>query len=63
MPGTHKLDIKAMLAESGDHDRPPDAIPLVCQPGEAAVVNRQRQRERRTHRGRKIAIATATPRG
>ena len=57
-----QLDIKAMLAES-NHDRLPDAIPLVCQPGDETLVNRQRQRERRTHHGRKIAIATATPRG
>ena len=44
VPGTHKrgkLDIKAMLAESNDDDRLPDAIPLVCQPGDVTVVNRQ----------------------
>ncbi len=43
VPGTHKLrkiDIKAMIAEAGS-ERLPDAIPLVCGPGDVAICNRQ----------------------
>jgi len=43
LPGTHKLrqvDIAAYVAEAGS-DRLPDAIPLVCAPGDVAIVNRQ----------------------
>lgn len=43
LPGSHKLqtvDIAA-LAERAGSDRLPDAVPLVCAPGDVAVVNRQ----------------------
>lgn len=41
--GSHKqrtVDIAAMAADAGS-DRLPDAVPLVCAPGDVAVVNRQ----------------------
>ena len=44
MPGTHrqgKLDIKAMVAENGGSERLPGAVPLVCEPGDVTLVNRQ----------------------
>ncbi|MEQ9638622.1 MAG: phytanoyl-CoA dioxygenase family protein [Alphaproteobacteria bacterium] len=44
MPGTHKLgraNIKQMVAENGGDDRLPGAVPLVCQPGDVTMVNRQ----------------------
>ena len=44
MPGTHKLgklDIKAMVAENGGCERLPGAVPLVCEPGDVTMVNRQ----------------------
>ena len=44
VPGTHrmgKVDIKAMVAEAGGTDRLPQAVPLVCGPGDVAVTNRQ----------------------
>ena len=44
MPGTHKrgkLDIKAMVAANGGSERLPDAVPLVCRPGDVTMVNRQ----------------------
>jgi len=43
LPGTHKqrsVDIGALVAAAGS-DRLPDAIPLVCAPGDVAIVNRQ----------------------
>lgn len=43
VPGTHKLrsvDIAGMVAAAGS-DRLPDAIPLVCAPGDVAITNRQ----------------------
>ena len=43
VPGSHrqgKLDIKAMAAEAGS-DRLPDAVPLLCQPGDFAMTSRQ----------------------
>ncbi len=43
VPGTHKMrdvDIPGMVAEAGS-DRLPHAVPLVCQPGDVAVTNRQ----------------------
>jgi hypothetical protein len=43
VPGSHligKADIKAMVDEVGS-DRLPDAIPIVCDPGDVAVTNRQ----------------------
>jgi len=43
VPGTHRqgrLDIKAMRDAKGT-DRLPDAVPLICGPGDIAVTNRQ----------------------
>jgi ectoine hydroxylase-related dioxygenase (phytanoyl-CoA dioxygenase family) len=43
VPGSHKLgkvDIKAMVAKAGT-ERLPDAVPLVCKPGDVAITNRQ----------------------
>ncbi|MGI9408594.1 MAG: phytanoyl-CoA dioxygenase family protein [Hyphomicrobiaceae bacterium] len=43
VPGTHrqgKVDIKAMVAAAGS-DRLPNAVPLVCAPGDIAITNRQ----------------------
>ncbi len=43
VPGSHKLgkvDIKAMVAAAGT-ERLPDAVPLVCKPGDVAITNRQ----------------------
>lgn len=43
IPGTHrdgKADIKAMVAEAGS-ERLPQAVPLVCKPGDIAITNRQ----------------------
>lgn len=43
VPGTHKLnrvDIAAMCAEAGS-DRLPDAVPMVCAPGDVVISNRQ----------------------
>lgn len=43
IPGSHKrgkVDIKAMVAEAGT-ERLPDAVPLVCKPGDVAITNRQ----------------------
>ncbi|MFM1991591.1 MAG: hypothetical protein RJA99_4548 [Pseudomonadota bacterium] len=43
VPGSHKLrrvDIKAMCAAAGS-DRLPDAVPIVCAPGDVAITNRQ----------------------
>lgn len=43
VPGTHKLrkvDIAQMVADAGS-DRLPDAVPLVCKPGDVAMTNRQ----------------------
>ena len=43
VPGTHKinkLDIKAMVDEAGT-ERLPDAVPMVCRPGDVAICNRQ----------------------
>ena len=43
VPGSHrmgKVDIKAMVAAAGS-DRLPDAVPLVCAPGDVAITNRQ----------------------
>ena len=44
VPGTHKkgrADIKRMVAENGGSDQLPDAIPLLCEPGDVTMVNRQ----------------------
>ncbi|MYD44044.1 MAG: phytanoyl-CoA dioxygenase family protein [Gammaproteobacteria bacterium] len=43
VPSSHakgKLDIKQMLQDAGS-DRLPDAVPLICAPGDVAIVNRQ----------------------
>ena len=43
VPGSHRgarADIKAMVAAAGS-DRLPDALPLICAPGDVAIVNRQ----------------------
>ena len=43
VPGSHKLgkiDIKAMVAEAGS-ERLPEAVPIICQPGDVAITNRQ----------------------
>ncbi len=43
VPGSHKrgkIDIKAMATEAGS-DRLPDAVPLLCNPGDVAICNRQ----------------------
>lgn len=44
VPGTHKLgkiDIKKLVAENSGLDQLPDAVPLMCQPGDVTIVNRQ----------------------
>jgi hypothetical protein len=43
VPGSHrrgKADIKAMVAAEGS-DRLPEAVPLICAPGDVAITNRQ----------------------
>lgn len=42
VPGSHhgKADIKAMCKEAGS-ERLPDAVPLICEPGDVAFCNRQ----------------------
>lgn len=43
VPGTHrrgKVDIKALVAAAGS-DRLPEAVPLICKPGDVAITNRQ----------------------
>jgi hypothetical protein len=43
VPGSHKrgrADIKAMVAAAGS-ERLPDAVPLICKPGDVAITNRQ----------------------
>jgi ectoine hydroxylase-related dioxygenase (phytanoyl-CoA dioxygenase family) len=43
VPGSHangKADIKAMVDKAGA-ERLPDAVPLVCKPGDVAITNRQ----------------------
>ncbi|MCH9673448.1 MAG: phytanoyl-CoA dioxygenase family protein [Gammaproteobacteria bacterium] len=44
VPGTHhdgKIDIRERLATTGGTDRLPDAVPMLCQPGDVAICNRQ----------------------
>lgn len=44
MPGTHKLgrlDIKSLVAANGGSEQLPGAVPLLCQPGDVTIVNRQ----------------------
>jgi hypothetical protein len=43
VPGSHamgKVDIKTMVADAGT-ERLPQAVPLVCKPGDVAITNRQ----------------------
>lgn len=43
VPGTHKLgklDIMKMVADAGS-ERLPDAVPIVCNPGDVVICNRQ----------------------
>ena len=43
VPGSHKLgkiDIKALVETAGT-DRLPDAVPMLCEPGDVAICNRQ----------------------
>jgi len=43
VPGSHKLgklDIRRMVAEAGT-ERLPDAVPIICAPGDVAITNRQ----------------------
>jgi ectoine hydroxylase-related dioxygenase (phytanoyl-CoA dioxygenase family) len=43
VPGSHRLrkvDIRAMCAAAGS-DRLPEAVPIVCAPGDVAITNRQ----------------------
>ncbi|NKB98696.1 MAG: phytanoyl-CoA dioxygenase [Pseudomonadales bacterium] len=44
MPGTHKLgkiDIKQRVADNGGSERLPGAVPLLCNPGDVTIANRQ----------------------
>ncbi len=44
VPGSHKMgriDIKALVRNNGGSDNLPNAIPLICQPGDVTLVNRQ----------------------
>ncbi|MBT8114993.1 MAG: phytanoyl-CoA dioxygenase family protein [Arenicella sp.] len=43
VPGSHKvgkIDIKALVAELGS-ERLPDAVPIICNPGDVVICNRQ----------------------
>ena len=43
VPGSHKLgkaDIRAMVAAAGT-ERLPEAVPIICRPGDVAITNRQ----------------------
>jgi ectoine hydroxylase-related dioxygenase (phytanoyl-CoA dioxygenase family) len=43
VPGSHavgKADIRKMVAQAGS-DRLPEAVPLICSPGDVAMTNRQ----------------------
>jgi len=44
IPASHrsgKLDIKSLVHENGGSEQLPGAVPLICQPGDVTVVNRQ----------------------
>lgn len=44
MPGSHKsgkIDIKGLVAENDGSEYLPGAVPLLCQPGDVTIVNRQ----------------------
>ena len=41
IPGSHKqgkLDIKGMIAANGGSDRLPEAVPMVCKPGDVVIA-------------------------
>ncbi len=43
VPGTHrlgKMDVKAMVEAAGS-ERLPDAVPMICEPGDVVICNRQ----------------------
>lgn len=43
VPGSHRMgkaDIKAMVAAAGS-DRIPEAVPIICEPGDVAITSRQ----------------------
>ena len=44
VPGTHKagrIDIPRRVRENGGDEKFPDAVPLICKPGDVTAVNRQ----------------------
>ena len=44
MPGTHKLgkiDIKQLIADNQGSEQLPGAVPLLCEPGDVMIANRQ----------------------
>ena len=44
VPETHqqyKLDIVARIQANGGSDRLPGAVPMLCQPGDVVIMNRQ----------------------
>ncbi len=44
VPGTHtqgRIDIRRRIAENGGDEKLPDAVPLLCKPGDVTAVNRQ----------------------
>ncbi len=44
VPGSHRegrIDIKARIARNGGNECLPDAVPLLCKPGDVTIVNRQ----------------------
>lgn len=44
LPGTHKLgriDIKALVAQNGGSEQIPGVVPLLCNPGDVTIANRQ----------------------
>ena len=44
VPGTHRkgrIDIRRRVAENGGDEKLPDAVPLLCEPGDVTAVNRQ----------------------
>ena len=44
VPGSHRqgrIDIRRRVAENGGDEKLPDAVPLICEPGDVTAVNRQ----------------------
>jgi len=44
VPGTHKqgkIDIKQLVRDNGGSEQLADAVPLMCEPGDVTIVNRQ----------------------